>query len=106
MLGARVLRQFNDDGTEVPSTVIRPEEVVRVSLLPRVGGLQRHDLLIDRSCGEQFVRRFGRGFLKNSGEGFKSAEYLQVVETTHYRMWVFSTSGRALVTNPKFELYL
>jgi len=34
------------------------------------------------------------------------SEYLQVVETNRYRLWVFSSTGRALVTNPEYEAYL
>jgi hypothetical protein len=33
-------------------------------------------------------------------------EYLHCLETTHYRLWVFSSSGQSLVTNPEYELYL
>jgi len=34
------------------------------------------------------------------------SEYLQVVETNRYRLWVFSSTGRALVTHPLYEVYL
>jgi hypothetical protein len=101
----RIIRQYNEDGSENPSTMIPVDEVVRASILPRVGLLPRHDILLDRERGERFVRRFGRGIMKDSGEGFKQAEYLQVIVTTHYRLWVFSSTGNSLVANPDLEVY-
>jgi hypothetical protein len=101
----RVLRQYEEDGRENPSTTIPPGEVVRASIVPRTPLRPRHDVLLDHAKGERFVRRFGRGLMRDSGEGVKLAEYLQCVVTTHYRLWVFSSSGRALVSPPDFELY-
>jgi len=102
----RVFRQYGADGSENPSTLIRPEEVVRFSILPRVPGLPRHDLLMDRTRGERFVRRFGRGFMKERGGGMQNVEYLQCVETNRYRLWVFSSTGQGVITHPEFEVYL
>jgi len=34
------------------------------------------------------------------------SEYLQVVETNRYRLWVFSSTGRSIVTHPLYEVYL
>ena len=105
--GEEVVRQYNGKGDkETPSTKIRAGEVVRFSIVPRVSGLPRHDILIDRNLGEKFVRRFGRGFMKDKGKGIRHFEYLQCVVTNKYRLWVFSTTGRILVTNPDFEVYL
>ena len=102
-----VIRQYNDDGSENPSILIPADEVVRVSILPRIPeGRPRHDVLLDRSRGEKYVRRFGRGIMKNKGEGYALAEYLHCVQTSHYRLWVFSQTGQSLVTNPEFEVYL
>jgi hypothetical protein len=101
----KVIRQYNDDGTENPSTMIPVDEVVRASIISRNGG-PRHDLLIDREKGERFIKRFGRGFIKNTKDGFHLAEYVHCIITTHYRLWVFSTTGQGLVTNPEFEVYL
>jgi len=102
-----VIRQYNDDGTENPSTMIPADRVVRASILPRIPeGRPRHDVLLDLSKGEKFVKRFGRGIMKNSnGGGYKLAEYLQCIQTTYYRLWVFSMTGQSLVTNPDFEVY-
>src|SRR4030042_2988305 len=102
-----VTRQYNEDGSENPSSLIPAGDVVRASLLPRVPeGRPRHDILLDPSKGEKFIRRFGRGIMKNKGEGYVLAEYLQCVVTSHYRLWVFSMTGQSLVTNPEFEVYI
>ena len=100
-----VIRQYNEDGSENPSTLIPFDQVVRFSVVPRVEWLPRHDVLVDPSRGERVVRRFGRGIMKNRGDGIKLAEYLQCVVTNSYRLWVFSTSGRALVANADYEVY-
>jgi hypothetical protein len=231
-VGGRTVRQYNDDGSENPSTLIVPEKVVRASILPRVPGLPRHDVGLDPDRKQRFVRRFARSFEKRCetnvesilalykytvvdgqtmkvdwsikdgrvepvgykreevrgldplvsvgdafavmgldasshldkflvnmrvanphkaiGEqppfcrdlsekyglsiplggllstlsmsdrtrlgdfleilGFPKAgsrfEYVHCIETTHYRLWVLSSSGQALVTNPEYELYL
>jgi len=101
----RVIRQYNDDGTENPSTMISVDEVVRASIISR-NGRPRHDVLLDRAKGERFIKRFGRGIMKNVSGKFIMAEYLQCIQTTHYRLWVFSTTGQSLVTNPELEVYL
>jgi hypothetical protein len=104
--GGTVLRQYNEDGSENPSTKILPGEVVRASIMPRVIGLPRHDVLISRFRGERFVRRFGRGFLKVRGDGVRHTEYLQCIETTRYKIWVSSVTGQVLVTHRDEEVYL
>ena len=227
-VGGNTVRQYEEDGTENPSTLIRPAEVVRASLLPRLPLYQRHDVFLDPEREQRFVRRFGRGIDKKTetnldailtlykyvvvdaravridysiapdgsvvpvggyrpedvrgvdrlcsmehalaamrlnidsaftdllrnlrcdpeapfyqgllakhGAGTRLStvllslgvplvdarfgylldllgfprngsrfEYLHCIETTAYRLWVFSSSGQALVTNPEFQLYL
>ena len=63
-VGGRTIRQYNDDGTENPSTMIVPTKVVRASILPRTVGLPRHDVGLDPDRHQRFVRRFGRAFEK------------------------------------------
>lgn len=103
-----VIRQYNDDGSENPSTMIKVDEVVRASILPRIPeGRPRHDILLDLSKGEKFIKRFGRGIMKNlNGKDYSLFEYVHCIETSHYRFWIFSNSGQSLVTNPEFEVYL
>jgi hypothetical protein len=100
-----VIRQYNPDGTENPSTMIRADEVVRASILPRASGMPRHDILLDHGRGERFVRRFGRGILKDHGEGVRLTEYVHCLVTTHYRLWVLSSTGQSIVANPGLEVY-
>jgi len=103
----RVIRQYNGDGTGTPSTEIPKEGIVRASLVPRLALLPQHDILLDSSKGERFVRWFGRGFIKNpDGQGYRVSEYAHCIVTGNYRLWVMSSSGRALVTNPEYEVYL
>ena len=100
-----VIRQYNEDGSENPSTMIRVDEVVRASILPRASGMPRHDILLDAVRGERFVRRFGRGILKDHGAGVKLTEYVHCLVTTHYRLWVLSSTGQSIVANPDLEVY-
>jgi hypothetical protein len=100
-----IIRQYNDDGSENSSSMIAITEIVRISIIPRVAGLPRHDVLINQEKGEKFVRRFGRGIMKNNG-GYMLSEYLHCIETNRYRFWVFSSTGQSLVTNSEFEVYI
>jgi len=101
----RVISQYNEDGSENPSSMIPPEEVVRASVVPRGGGRPPHHVLLDRARGERFVRRFGRGILKDHGAGVKLTEYVHCLVTTHYRLWVLSSTGQSIVANPDLEVY-
>lgn len=102
-----VRRQYDENGVEHTWKDIDAGQVVRVSFLPRIPGLPlpRHDAFIDITAGERFVKRFGRGFLKDYGGGFKLAEYINCCVTNRYRLWVFS-SGQALVTRPDYEVFI
>lgn len=70
-----------------------------VSFVPVVPGLPRHDIL-----GLQFVRRFGRGFIRAMGGGLK--EYVQCVVCDRTRIYVKATDGTVLVTPAAYELYI
>jgi hypothetical protein len=72
---------------------------VRFSLLPQRPGLPRHDLV-----QVPMTRRFGRGFVRALGGGYR--EYLHCVVTPGFRLYVRSSDGSAIVTPPDFELYL
>ena len=100
-----VLRQYDNDGHEQSWKQLNPDEVIRVSFIPLLPTLPQHDVLIDISNGEKFIKRFGRGFIKQTGSGFKLKEYLNCCVTSNYRFWVFS-NGRCMVTRPDYEVYL
>jgi len=89
------------DGTTITSgNDYLPESVVRVSLIPQITILPRHDIIF---TDFKFVKRFGRGFLKQ-GTGMK--EYLQCIITTQFRFYLKSSNGAVLITEQNYELYL
>ena len=89
------------DGTTITSgNDYLPESVVRVSFLPIDVILPRHDIIF---TDFKFVKRFGRGFLKQ-GTGIK--EYLQCVVTNEFRFYLKSSNGAVLITEQNYELYL
>ena len=101
-----VFRRWNEDGTEnsFRKSVTVPDDVVRVSMIPRIPVLPQHDVLLDIRKGERFIKWFGRGFQKQSA-GFNLVEYVNCIVTNKYRLWVYS-SGKTLVTRRDFELYI
>lgn len=100
----KVLKQYDESGNEQSWKTLNPDEIVRVSFLPRVQLLPQHDVLIDINNGEKFIKRFGRGFLREK-DNFKLGEYINCVVTNRYRFWVFS-NGRTLITRRDYEVNL
>lgn len=98
----KVLRQYEEDGTENTWKQLNVDDVVRVSIVPMIPGLPRHDVFIDATAGEKFVKRYASGFLKQSNQ-FRLSEYVNCVVTNRYKLWVFS-DGRSLVTRNDYEL--
>ena len=89
------------DGTTITSgNNYLPESVVRVSLIPQIAILPRHDIIF---TDFKFVKRFGRGFLKQ-GSGMK--EYIQCIVTDFFRVYLKCSNGTVLITNKNYELYL
>ena len=72
---------------------------VRVSFIPEVIGLPRHDL-----TGVRLVRRFGRGFLRVMGN--KANEYVHCALCRGFRFYLRSSDGTVLITPVDYELYL
>jgi hypothetical protein len=102
-----VYSQYLETGQELSFDIVPLSKVCRISLISKLDNLPRHDCIIDLAKGERLVKRFGRGIIKEKeSEGYATVEYLQCVETTSYRLWLFSSNGRCLVTHPNFELYL
>ena len=100
----KVLKQFNDDGTENTWKSLDANKVVRVTFRPTIKVLPTHNLLIDIGNGERFVKRFGRAFLKQK-IGFNMAEYINCIETNNYRFWLYS-NGNCLITRKDYEVYI
>lgn len=100
-----IFSQWSPNGNETRwRDVDKLELVVRASLIPKISTLPRHDCFIDISKGEKFIKRFGRGFIKQSNN-FKLSQYLNCIVTNKYRLWVFP-DGRTMITPPDREVYL
>lgn len=97
--------QYDESGQERTWKHLEAEKVVRFSFVPRIPLLPAHDVLIDISAGERFVRRFGRGFMRHGADGIKLREYVQCCVTNRFRVYVFSM-GKAMVTRPDYEVYV
>ena len=100
-----IIKQYDESGTEQSSKKILPDDVVRISYRPLISILPQHNIIIDHSVGEKFIRRFQRGFLKQKNEGFQLHEYLHCCVTNRYRVYIFS-NGSILITHKDYELYL
>lgn len=103
MADGTILDQYDEHGNEQSWKKLKTESIVRVSFLPILDVLPRHDVFIDISDGERFVRRFGRGFLKDDGGGYKLMQYVNCCVTNRYRFWVFS-NGQTLITKRDYEV--
>lgn len=101
-----VYNQYLESGQELSFSIVPVEKVCRISLIPRQSWLQRHDCVLDLEKGDRLIKRFGRGIMKQNSEGINIVEYLQCIETNNYRLWVFSSNGRSLITHREYELYL
>jgi hypothetical protein len=97
--------QYDGNKKEQTWKTLPLEKIVRVSFIPTINILPKHDILIDLTLGDRFIRRFGRGFLKQGSDGIKLREYINCCVTNKYRVWVFS-SGRVIVTPPELEINL
>ncbi len=96
-----VLDRFNG-GREMSSKSVDPATVIRVSLLPQIAILPKHDILIDKANGDCFVKWFGRVIHKPTKN---IVYYINCVQTLKFRVWVY-TDGRVQVTPPEMEIYL
>lgn len=70
-----------------------------VELLPGNDKLPHHVF-----SGLTFVRRFCRGFMRGMGGGMK--EYAHCIVAEECRLYVLSSTGAVIVTEPNYELYL
>ena len=100
-----VLKQYEPDGKENTWKNLPIDQIVRVSFVSSITFLPSHNIIINRDKGIRFIRRFGRGFIKQKEGGFKLSEYVNCVVTNKFRVYVFS-NGSTLVTDPDYELYL
>lgn|SRR5574343_447394 len=97
--------QYNENGEEQTWKDLPLDDICRVSLIPTIPLLPRHDVFIDKANGECFVKRFGRGFMKMDGAGIGLKHYVNCIVTNLYRFWIFP-DGRTMVTHKDYELCL
>ena len=74
--------------------------VARVSFIPKLSVFPRHDIIF---TDFKFKKRFQRTFIKPT-TGIK--ESLHCVITDKFRFYLFSSSGRTLITDKDYDLYL
>ena len=98
--GGKVVRQYNEDGSENTWKSVKPEDVYRFRLVPALVFMPVHEVICSK--GVKFIRRFGRGFIKQGNDGFKLREYANCVVTNKFRFYVLS-NGTAFVTDLDFE---
>ena len=75
------------------------ESAAKITFYPTVPSLQEHTL-----TGVTMKRRFARGFVRGLGGGMK--DYVHCVICEGFRFWLFSSTGRVLITPEDFELYI
>lgn len=95
-----IYRQYDGDGNEVPFPDIDPKSVVKLCYNPRANGLPPHILTFGE--GLEFVRRFGRGFIK-VGVGSESRNYAFCTVTNQCRFYLLP-DGRVIITPKDYEL--
>jgi len=78
----------------------RPEDVRRISYIPGIILRPCYDIVF---LDIAFVKRFSRAFMKTETGYF---EYLHVLVTDKFRFYLFSSTGRVLITDKNYELYL
>ena len=106
LIDKSVHKQFNEDNTENTWKDLPADQIVRVTFVPTLKILPKHSIMINPTKGfNRFVKRFGRGFLKQASDGIKLREYINCVITKKYRLYVFS-NGTSIVTDPDKEIYL
>jgi hypothetical protein len=104
-LDGDVRKQYDEQGNEQTWKDLSKDKICRVSFVPAVQFLPRHEVMIDIDAGDRFVRRFGRGFIRQGPDGFQLKQYAHCVVTNRYRVYVLS-NGVALVTHKDKEVYL
>jgi len=77
-----------------------PEKVIRISYIPTITIYPRHDIMFG---DVRFIKRFTRSFMGLNGP---LKEYLHCVITSQFRLYLFSSSGRTLITQADYDLYL
>lgn len=89
------------DGTIVTNhNNFKPEDVVRISFIPDLFLLPRHDIIFK---GFTFVKRFDRVSMQWDS---KIKERLLCVITDKFRIYIKSSNGQSLIVHRDYELYI
>jgi hypothetical protein len=89
------------DGTIYKKTnKFNPSNVVRISYIPKLSLLPRHDIIF---IGFKLKKRFSRAFMNYDSS---VREYIHCIVADTFRMYLFSSSGKVLITDSNYELYL
>lgn len=78
------------------------DDVVRVSYIPNIPLLPRHDIIFVKGSFK-FVKRFSRVSLTLVGE---KKERLHCVVTDKFRLYIKSSNGQMLLTEKDYEWHL
>jgi len=100
-----ILNQYDENGCENSWKTLELDKIIRASFIPTINIFPRHDVIIDIEKGDRFIKRFSRGFISQK-TGFKLSECVNCFVTNKYRLYVFSTNGRSLITHKDYELYI
>lgn len=74
--------------------------VVRVSFIPKIKLLPRHDVIF---TDFMFEKLFMRTFMTNQNRVF---ECLHCLVTNRFRMYLKSTNGQCIITSKTYDLYI
>lgn len=80
------------------------DKVVRVSFIPSgklSSLLPRHDFIMSKDF--EFVKRFKRVFMDRHNN---IKECLHCLITNKFRVYMYSSTGRTLITDKNYELYI
>ena len=92
--------ELNDSTIISDGRIGDPDQVIRISFTSDIPSYPRHDIIFG---DVKFVKRFTRSFMTME-KGLK--EYLHCVITSSFRLYIFSSTGRCLITPVDYDLYI
>lgn len=93
--------ELRDGRIIIDKNDFKPEEVVRITYKPKSKVLPSHTLIFYKDY--RYVKRFSRTFMKQGRGVF---ERVHCVITDKFRFYLFSTSGKILIVDKNYELYI
>lgn len=77
------------------------DKVARITYRPKSKILPSHTIVFSRNY--KFIKRFSRTFMK---QRVGVVERIHCVVTNKFRMYLFSSCGKTIITDKDYELYL